>query len=140
MGGKPFHIQGNFIIDNRTGNILKSYKEGGFLPKHQNIGSVKFPGRGYTLEEIKVAGLNRNMFKNPISGDITFKQLPYTSLHPQAFQFNVGNKKFNLLQNDWRNSLAELYKDKDFPDVGFSDYMGHTMPGIVTGKLFLQSF
>ena len=49
-------------------------KKGGSLPKHQKTGPVKFPGRGYTLEEIKVAGLNRNMFTNPISGNITFKK------------------------------------------------------------------
>ena len=33
MGGKPFHIKGNYIIDNKSGKILQSYKKGGQPPK-----------------------------------------------------------------------------------------------------------
>jgi hypothetical protein len=36
LGGKPFDIRNNYLVDPETMNIVKQWRKGGSLPKHQN--------------------------------------------------------------------------------------------------------
>jgi len=121
-----------------------NFKQGGQLPKATEglpcppfcpsvfKGSNKF---GYSYAETIAAGANKNMFRHPQTGNIRFEPKPYTQLHPQSFQFNVGDKKFWEFNKDMRLAMGQLYNDKNFPDFNFSDFSSHTLPGFKPNEL-----
>jgi len=116
VGGKPFNIQNNFLVDPKTYEIKKSFKNGGNITKESEWELVN--------EDLPKAGNGLSLVKTltPIGNKVIPRN---PSLYKDAIN-NVDKIEHNI--NDRYRVQADDFTDKNYPtdydeDSGHNDYV-----------------
>jgi hypothetical protein len=116
VGGKPFNIQNNFLVDPKTYEIKKSFKNGGNITRESEWELVN--------EDLPKAGNGLSLVKTltPIGNKVIPRN---PSLYKDAIN-NVDKIEHNI--NDRYRVQADDFTDKNYPtdydeDSGHNDYV-----------------